>query len=206
MDAGLGGAVDGWTQQTVAGATPLLVGPLKNPKHERFAQELARGSSNSSAYVAAGYRPHRGNAAGLAQRQDIQDRVAALMARVVAIEEMSTQQALERAGVKKDDIVRELKLIGYARLDDFFHIDADGQPELDLNICPREKLAAIKSVTIKEYFDEKRECTVRESKIELHDKKGALIDLARMHGMTNERANINPTQINVYLNEADLRA
>jgi phage terminase small subunit len=28
---------------------------LSNPKHERFAQELAKGSSASAAYVVAGY-------------------------------------------------------------------------------------------------------------------------------------------------------
>jgi phage terminase small subunit len=184
----------------------LQIGPLKNPKHERFAQELARGSSASSAYSVAGYRPHRQNASGLARSDAIKARVAELLARRAMVEDVSTQQALERAGVTKEAIVKELKIIGFARLDDYFHVDADGQPELDLNICSREKLAAVKSVSIKEYYDERTERTVREAKIELHDKKGALIDLARMHGMTNEKANINPTLIQIILNEDELHA
>jgi phage terminase small subunit len=35
---------------------------LPNPKHEAFAQGLARGLSISAAYVQAGYKPNRGNA------------------------------------------------------------------------------------------------------------------------------------------------
>ena len=33
--------------------------PLRNTKHERFAQELAEGKSTSEAYEAAGYKPDR---------------------------------------------------------------------------------------------------------------------------------------------------
>jgi hypothetical protein len=38
---------------------------LKNPRHERFAQALAKGMSADAAYKAVGYKPHRGNAATL---------------------------------------------------------------------------------------------------------------------------------------------
>ena len=41
--------------------------PLKNPRHEAFAQGLARGMSASAAYVAAGYKANRHNAAALAR-------------------------------------------------------------------------------------------------------------------------------------------
>jgi phage terminase small subunit len=41
------------------------MGELNNPRHERFAQELAAGNSADAAYEAAGYRKHRGNAARL---------------------------------------------------------------------------------------------------------------------------------------------
>jgi phage terminase small subunit len=35
------------------------MGLLRNTKHERFAQELAEGTSMSEAYEAAGYKPNR---------------------------------------------------------------------------------------------------------------------------------------------------
>ena len=49
---------------------------LQNPRHERFAQELATGKSADAAYVLAGYRTNRSNAARLSASRDIQKRVA----------------------------------------------------------------------------------------------------------------------------------
>ncbi len=51
---------------------------LSNPRHERFAQELAKGKSATDAYAAAGYTPNRGNACTLANEQSISKRVAEL--------------------------------------------------------------------------------------------------------------------------------
>jgi phage terminase small subunit len=50
--------------------------PLQNPRHERFAQELATGQSADAAYVLAGYKENRSNAARLGADQNIQARVA----------------------------------------------------------------------------------------------------------------------------------
>ena len=49
---------------------------LQNPRHERFAQELATGKTADAAYVLAGYRANRSNAARLSAGHDIQKRVA----------------------------------------------------------------------------------------------------------------------------------
>ena len=49
---------------------------LGNPRHERFAQELATGKTADAAYGLAGYRENRSNAARLSANQDIQKRVA----------------------------------------------------------------------------------------------------------------------------------
>ena len=49
---------------------------LGNPRHERFAQELATGKTADAAYVLSGYRANRSNAARLSANQDIQKRVA----------------------------------------------------------------------------------------------------------------------------------
>lgn len=70
---------------------------LKNPKHERFAQELAKGATADEAYQSAGYKPHRGNASTLRANQSILDRVSELQ-----------QKAAERAIVTIDDIARQL--------------------------------------------------------------------------------------------------
>jgi hypothetical protein len=49
---------------------------LRNPRHERFAQGLATGETADAAYVLAGYKENRSNAARLGASRDIQARLA----------------------------------------------------------------------------------------------------------------------------------
>ncbi len=53
---------------------------LKNSRHERFAQEVARGKSAAEAYVLAGYKPNKGNPSTLKADQRISQRVDELLA------------------------------------------------------------------------------------------------------------------------------
>jgi len=50
--------------------------PLQNPKHEKFAEALARGQSASRAYELAGFKACRQNASRLSSNDDIKQRVA----------------------------------------------------------------------------------------------------------------------------------
>ena len=52
------------------------MGVLKNIKHEKFAQGIAKGMSQDAAYEAAGYKQHRGNASTLRSKQNVIDRIA----------------------------------------------------------------------------------------------------------------------------------
>ena len=63
---------------------------LSNPKHERFAQELAKGKSASEAYIAAGYKANDGNASTLKGNQKVLDRVEELQERLIAKVEAAT--------------------------------------------------------------------------------------------------------------------
>lgn len=54
---------------------------LTNPRHERFAQELAKGKTADEAYVAAGYKPNRHNASRLKTNETITNRVAEIQER-----------------------------------------------------------------------------------------------------------------------------
>jgi hypothetical protein len=56
---------------------------LENPRHERYAQEVASGSSQSEAYETAGFRSStpaatKANASRLMSRPEVRDRVAEL--------------------------------------------------------------------------------------------------------------------------------
>lgn len=70
---------------------------LDNARHERFAQELAKGKSATEAMTAAGYRSDRGNASRLTANDNISQRVAELKGR-----------AAERAITTVEDIARQL--------------------------------------------------------------------------------------------------
>jgi phage terminase small subunit len=52
-----------------------MAGPLKNTRHEKFAQALAAGETADAAYTLAGFKPNRGNATRLKLNESIFDRV-----------------------------------------------------------------------------------------------------------------------------------
>lgn len=81
---------------------------LPNAKHERFAQELANGKTATEAYVAAGYKANRGNAATLKQDQSISNRVAEILAERENIHAQATADAIEKTGLTKEWIIERL--------------------------------------------------------------------------------------------------
>lgn len=57
--------------------------PLKNARHEKFAQGLVEGKTPSEAYIEAGYTPNAGNASRLKGDEKVKARVEALKKTVV---------------------------------------------------------------------------------------------------------------------------
>lgn len=82
---------------------------LSNARHERFAQELAKGKSQSEAYEAAGYRPSRSAATRLAADVNICERVASIQERAAIRTEITVADITDRLlkiavkGEAKDD-------------------------------------------------------------------------------------------------------
>lgn len=66
-----------------------MTGPLKNARHERFAQELAKGKSADAAYAAAGYLPKRQNAARLMSNDAVAARVREIQKRAATRTEIT---------------------------------------------------------------------------------------------------------------------
>lgn len=81
---------------------------LSNPKHERFAQELAAGKPADAAYVAAGFKPNRGNATTLKQKQSILERVSELLAEREKLHGQATARAVERLSITKEWVLGQL--------------------------------------------------------------------------------------------------
>lgn len=70
---------------------------LTNARHERFAQELAKGQTPESAYEAAGFRPARQNAHRLMTNDDVAARVAELQERAAIKTEVTAASLIDEA-------------------------------------------------------------------------------------------------------------
>jgi hypothetical protein len=80
---------------------------LKSPRHEAFAQALARGMSASAAYGQVGFKPHRANAATLARKEHISVRVAELQEEQLAIHQQATAAAAANKQVTIESLIAE---------------------------------------------------------------------------------------------------
>lgn len=102
--------------------------PLDNPRHERFAQELAKGKSADEAYTVAGYKENRGNATTLKQNKSILGRVTELLAERELLHAQSTAKAIERVSLTKEWILERLVENAQRALQARQAKDADGTP------------------------------------------------------------------------------
>jgi phage terminase small subunit len=134
---------------------------LPNSRHERFAQELAKGSSIGAAYAAAGFRPHDSNASRLSRNEHVRARVEELLA-----------AGAEKAGVTVQRIVEELAKVGFANMQDYMRVGPDGDPVLDFSQLSRDQAAALAEVTVEDFKDGRGEDAreVRRVKFKLADK------------------------------------
>lgn len=80
---------------------------LKNTRHEAFAQALARGIVTDDAYVEAGFKFNRGNAARLKANESVRKRVAELQARVAEKAEWSAADRLKSLKTILDATMKE---------------------------------------------------------------------------------------------------
>lgn len=166
---------------------------LSNSRHERFAQEVAKGSSARAAYEAAGYEA-TGQAIGINAGRLLKN--ASVRARVDEI----VAAGAKRAEVSVERILREYARIGFSDIRKAIRWrslisevgeDAEGVPltraanEVALigsDDIDDETAAAIASIA---------QTKDGALKVTFHDKKGALDSMARHLGMFNDTLNIN---------------
>ncbi|MBN8189534.1 terminase small subunit [Salipiger thiooxidans] len=96
---------------------------LKNARHEAFAQALAAGETADAAYIAAGYKPNRHNAARLKTNEHISARVEEIMSAGARRAEIDIARALKELVRLGTSDVRRLfsddgRLKGIQELDD----------------------------------------------------------------------------------------
>lgn len=101
---------------------------LSNPKHERFAQELAKGKSATEAHEIAGYSSNRGNACTLKQDESIQIRLAEILAERENVHAQATQKAVQRTALTKEWVIEGLMENAARALQRQAVLDDDGKP------------------------------------------------------------------------------
>ena len=85
----------------------IYVPILRNPRHERFAQELAAGKTADAAYVLAGYKENRSNAARLNASQNIQKRVAEIQSLGAERAAITVETLIAEAEAARSKAMRE---------------------------------------------------------------------------------------------------
>lgn len=155
---------------------------LNNSRHERFAQEVAKGQSATAAYRAAGYEATGAsvgiNAGRLLKKANVRARVDEILA-----------EGAERAGVTVQRIVDELAKVGFANMGRYLHATSGGDPYFVYESLTDDEKAALAEVTVEDFKegrgDDARE--VRRVKFKLHDKLGALEKLGKHLGMFRDK-------------------
>lgn len=152
---------------------------LDNPRHERFAQEMAKGMTAAAAYHLAGYKSNRAQATRLRDRPEVAARIAEMMALSAARSTVTAVEVIERfASIARADIRR------------LFAADGTLLPPAD---WPDDIAGAIASV--------KRSPTGIVT-VKLWDKPRALEGLARHFGLFNDKIDITGSLDN--LTDAEL--
>ncbi|MDW9473157.1 terminase small subunit [Sinorhizobium meliloti] len=163
---------------------------LKNARHEKFAQARAKGNTVDEAYVAAGFKANRGNAARLNANESIQARVAEIQGKGA----LKAEATVER-------VLKELTRIGFSDLRRVF--DANGRL-LRPEEWDDDTAAAVASVEVvtRNIGDGEVEHV---HKIKVWDKNSALEKLAKHLGMFIERVEHSGSMsLNVLPEDAEL--
>jgi phage terminase small subunit len=142
---------------------------LQNPRHERFAQELAKGKTADEAYAAAGYKPDRGHASRLAANGNIRDRVAELQAigakeAAVTIESLiaEAEEARVMAMENGQPASAVSAIIAQAKLSGLWVEKRENANKMDLNQLSDEQLLRFISAPPQETFEQFTERRNRE--------------------------------------------
>ena len=160
------------------------------PRRSEFVRQYIKSLNAAAAARAAGYAPSSSKNEGsrLLANVDVQQ----------AITE-ARQQLAEREQVTPERIVSELASIAFSDLGDYFKLNGSNA-SIDFSNLPIGATKALESITVDEYVEGRGDNaeTVRRIRVRLHDKRAALVDLAKTLGMFSDGVNV---QVNV--NESD---
>jgi len=160
---------------------PVLMPALKNPKHELFAQYVAKGMKDCDAYVEAGYKYNRGNASALKTKENISARIEELI-----------EKASDKAEISIERVLRELGRVGFQDPRNLFSKEGGIKGIHDLDQDTAAAIASVELVSRKsgETDDDGNPIYEQIHKVRTWDKVSALEKMARILG-----ANIDKIEV-----------
>ena len=157
------------------------------PKRESFCHEYLKDSNATQAAIRAGYSSKSARTEGsrLLALDDISERIEQLRAELAA-----------RTSVSPEKIVRELASIAFADIGDVLRMAHDGSSlRFDFETMPPEFTKSVSSIKVETFTEGRGERgrEVRSVDLKMIDKRGALVDLAKIFGMMREQVDHNIT-------------
>lgn len=156
---------------------------LKNKQYEIFAQAIAAGQTADAAYVEAGFKKNRSNAARLNARDPIQKRIAELL-----------EAAAERSEITGADVNNELARIGLSDIRQAFDENGNLLPIHELPDNFAKAVSSIKIVTRNKPGSDGAEVEYA-TEIKLWDKNSALEKLAKRFRIYEDDAQADPAAV-----------
>lgn len=145
-------------------------------RDRKFADEYLKDYNATRAAKRAGFSPVSAHVEGC---------LALKKPKVIAHIRQRQAALAKKYEVTQERIVAELAKIGFSTMGDYMRVTPDGQPYIDLSDLQEAEAAALSEITVDDYVDGRGDNArdVKRVKIKLHDKKGALVDLAKHLGM-----------------------
>ncbi|WP_051362271.1 terminase small subunit [Solimonas soli] len=159
---------------------------LSNPRHELFAQEVAKGQSQRAAYRAAGYDTESDDATDAAASRLVSDvrvsaRITEIQSEAAKVAEMTAQRIfLAWSKIATADIRKVAKWSNQERLID--GEDGKVRVESEVLFIPSNELDDDTAAAIAEVSHGKNGLRVK-----MHDKVSALANMARYLGMFTDK-------------------
>jgi phage terminase small subunit len=148
-----------------------------------FVREYLRDLNATQAAIRAGYSPKIAAEQGYANLRKHQ------IAEAISKAQQTIQ---DKFVVSVDEIARELYKLGFANMQDYMTVGADGDPVLDWSRLTRDQAAALQDVTVEDYRDGRGKAArdVRKVRFRLADKRASLVDLAKVLGLVTDNIHL----------------
>ena len=165
-------------------------------KQAEFVKTYLSNGGNGAAAYRGSYGTH-GSAATIqreAHRLTKNPKIAPMIAAAEEKAQARVSAVFDQYAITKERIARELALLGFSNMLDYIAIGSEGHPYVDMTKLDRDKSAAISHVVVEEFVGrtpgddpEAESRQVRKITFKLADKRQALVDLAKLHGMLVEK-------------------